>query len=107
MVALVVVQVAAVVNTSVLPSLYVPVATKGRVVPRAKDGFAGVTAIETSAACPTVRAAEAVMEPEVAVMVAAPGVTPVANPPLLIVAIVVAEEAQATLLVRFCVVPLL
>lgn len=45
---LVVVHVAELVRTRVLPSLYVPVATKAWVVPKANDGLAGVTAIETS-----------------------------------------------------------
>ena len=37
------------VRSCVLPSLYVPVAFSCCVVPSAKDGFAGVTAIESKA----------------------------------------------------------
>ena len=55
----------------------------------------------------TVRLVEPVMVPDVALMVAPPGTTPVAMPVLLMVATAVLEELQVTELVRFCVVPLL
>jgi hypothetical protein len=50
--------------------------------------------------------AEAVMEPEVAVMVAVPTPTPVAKPLVAMVA-AVEDELQVTVLVRSCVLPLL
>ena len=52
-----------VVRTRVLPSLYVPVATMGSVVPRASEGLAGVTASETRTGCPTLSVAGAVIVP--------------------------------------------
>jgi len=75
-----VVQVAVFVSTRVLPSLYVPVATRGSVVPMANDALAGVTAIETSTASPTLSVAEPLIEPDVAVMIALPTPCPLANP---------------------------
>jgi hypothetical protein len=48
---------------------------------------------------------EAVMEPEVAVMVALPTPAPVAKPALAIVATAGKDELQVTALVRFCVLP--
>lgn len=56
------------VRSCVLPSVYVPVAFNACVVPSAKDGLAGVTAIETSAGAPTVRLVEPAIEPELAVI---------------------------------------
>jgi hypothetical protein len=47
------------------------------------------------------------MEPEVAVILDAPAATPVANPPVVIVAVVVVPELHVTLEVIFCVLPLL
>ncbi len=55
----------------------------------------------------TVNAAEPLIAPELAVMNAIPWATPVADPPLLTVAVDVADEVQLTVLVRFWVVPLL
>jgi hypothetical protein len=46
---------------------------------------------------------EPVIEPEVARIVVLPPATPVANPPLVIVAAAVFEELQVTVPVRFCV----
>lgn len=46
-------------------------------------------------------AAEPMIEPETAVMVAVPTLTPVAKPPAAMVAIDVEDELQVTLLVRF------
>ena len=99
-----VVQVAVFVTTRVLPSLYVPVATRGSVVPMAKDALAGVTAIDTSTACPTLSVAELLIEPDVAVMVAVPTPCPLANPPLPMLA-TVEDEFQVTELVRSCPLP--
>jgi hypothetical protein len=73
------------------------------------DGLAGVTAIETRVAAVMVRAVEAAMEPEVAVIVAIPNILLVASPwlpaVLLRVATVALEELQVTRLVTFCVLP--
>ena len=98
------VQVAVFVSTRVLPSLYVPVATRGSVVPMANDALAGVTASETSTACPTLSVADPLIEPAVAVMIAVPTACPLANPPLLMPA-TVDDELQVTALVRFCTLP--
>ena len=100
-----VVHVADEVTTSVLPSVYVPVAASGKVVPSANDALAGVTASDTSTACPTFKVAVAVIEPDVAVIVALPTPAPVATPPATIVATPVADELQLTDPVRFCVLP--
>jgi hypothetical protein len=75
--------------------------------PAATDGEAGVTAIDVSTAAVTVSVAEPLIVPDVAVMVAVPLATLVAKPPVLAVAIPVAEEVQVAVLVRFEVVPLL
>ena len=97
-------QVAVAVKSRVPPSLYVPVANKGRLVPKANDGVAGVTAIETRTGCPTVSEAEAMIEPAAAVIVAVPTAAPVAKPPALIVA-VEEDELQLTALVTSCTLP--
>ena len=80
-------------------------ALSGSVVPFATDEFAGVTAIETSFAAPTVRFVEPAIAPEVAVIDAVPAATPVASPAALMVAVVGDEELQFTLEVRFGVLP--
>jgi len=97
-------QVAVFVTTRVLPSLYVPVATRGSVVPMANDALPGVTAIATSTACPTFSVAVPLIEPAVAVMVAVPTPCPLANPPLAMLA-TVDDELQLTVLLRSCVLP--
>jgi hypothetical protein len=74
-------------------------------VPRANEGLAGVTARETRTAGPTLSVADAVMEPELAMMVALPTPAPVASPLLAIVATAVEDELQITVLVRSCVLP--
>ena len=74
------------------------------VVPLAIDGLAGVTAIESKEALVTVSCAEPETEPEVAVMVMVPPVTPLARPAeplsLEIVAMGSADEVQVTVAVR-------
>ena len=79
------------------------------VVPREIDGLAGVTAIETRAAAPTVSVAEPLTEPRVAVMVVCPEPALVASPfvpaELLMVATAAAVELQVTVVVMFCVLP--
>ena len=66
-----------------------------------------MTEIEVNTAAVTVNVAEPLIVPDLAVIVALPCATLVARPPLLTVAIDVAEEVQVALLVRFWVVPLL
>jgi hypothetical protein len=68
---------------------------------------AGVTEIEVKTAAVTVNVAEPLIVPEVAVMVVLPGAKLVASPPVLTVAIEVAEEVQVEVEVSVCVVPLL
>jgi hypothetical protein len=99
-----IVQTAVFVNTRVLPSLYVPVATRGSVVPMANDALAGVTAMETSTACPTFSVAVPLTKPDVAVMTAVPTPSPLATPPPAMLA-TVEDEVQVTELVRSCALP--
>ena len=99
-----IVQTAVFVNTRVLPSLYVPVATRGSVVPIANDALAGVTAMETSTACPTFSVAVPLTKPDVAVMTAVPTPSPLATPPPAMLA-TVEDEVQVTELVRSCALP--
>ena len=73
------------------------------VPPAATDGFTGVTAMDTSVAAVTVRVVLPEMAPLVALMVVLPAFSADAKPALLIVAVVVLDEAQVTLAVRFCV----
>ena len=84
---------------TVLLSLYSPVAVNACVKPLASDLLAGVTVIETSVAV-TVSVVDPLTLPKLAPIVVAPVPTPVANPPLLIVATEVLEELQVTELVR-------
>ena len=74
-------------------------------MPLAIDGFAGVTATETSVAAVTVSVVLPETEPEIARMVVDPVLTAVAKPAVLIAATVPAEELHVAVLVRFCVVP--
>ena len=73
-------------------------------VPDAIDWFAGLTLMDNSAAGFTVSAVDPLIPPEIAVIVLLPTPTPVARPPLDIVAIPGAE-LQLTDVVRFWVVP--
>ena len=75
--------------------------------PAATDAVVGVTAIEVKTAAVTVNVAEPLIVPDLAVTVVLPCATLVASPPLLMVAIDLAEEVQVAVVVRFCVVPLL
>jgi hypothetical protein len=79
----------------------VPVAVNCSVLPFAIEGFAGVTATDTNVAAVTVSVVEALMAPEAALIVLVPAATPVASPPALIVATLVACEVHDTVLVRF------
>jgi hypothetical protein len=97
-------QFAVLVRSCVLPSLYVPVAVNCWVVPLAMDAVDGATDNEVSTGGVTVRAAEALIVPEVAVIVELPWVRLVTSPALLTDAVAVEEEVHVRL-VRFCVVP--
>jgi hypothetical protein len=96
-------QVAVPVKFSVELSENVPVAVNCSFVPFAIEGFAGVTAIDTSVAAVTVRVVEPVMPPETALIVLVPAATPVANPPAVIVATPAVTELQAAVPVKFSV----
>src|SRR5262249_37801957 len=89
----------------VVPSVKAPVAANCCVRPAATEAFAGVTLMDTTAGPDTVRAAERVTEPDDAVMVALPTPIVVTNPAALMVATAGLPEAQATVPVRFCVLP--
>ena len=80
-----------------------PVAVNCCVAPMATEELAGVTAIDTNAGPVTVSPVEPLIPPEVAWIVVLPAATPVAKPPLVIVATDVVDEVQVTELVRFCV----
>jgi len=97
------VQVTEPVRFCVLLSLYVPVAVNCCVPPVASEAFAGVSAIDTNTGAVTVRLVEPPIAPEVAWIVVLPAATPVAKPPLVIVATAVFVELHVTELVRFCV----
>jgi hypothetical protein len=103
------VHVAVLVRSCVLPSLYVPVAVNGWVVPNAIDGVAGVTANDTSAAAVTVNVVVPLTPPILAVRFALPTpallATPGVGPPVLIVLTPGVSEIHSTVLVMFCVLP--
>ena len=80
-------HVALAVRFCVLLLVYVPVAVKACVVPRAIDGRLGVTAIDTSAGAVTVSVVEPLTAPTVAVISVVPCATLVATPPAAIVAV--------------------
>lgn len=67
--------------------------------------MAGVTAIDTSTGCPTLSVANPLIEPDVAMMVALPTPAPVAKPLVAMLATVVGDELQLTVLLRFCWLP--
>jgi hypothetical protein len=94
-----------VVRFCVLPSVNVPVAVNCCFVPTGTEGLAGVTVIETSAGGATVRTAEPVTEPEVALIVAVPFEALLAKPWLLMVATAMREELHVAVVVRSSVLP--
>ena len=100
-------QLTLLVRSCVPPSLYVPIAVNCWFVPFAIEAVAGVTDNDVSTGAVTVNVAEPLIDPELAVIVVAPRVAPVASPLPLTVAVVVDEEVHVAVLVRFCVVPLL
>ena len=67
------------------------------------EALAGVTAMETSEAAVTVKEAEPLMPPEVAVTVVEPLATPVAKPLAETVAMPVGEVVHVAVVVKFCV----
>jgi hypothetical protein len=71
------------------------------------EGFAGVTAIDSSAVVTHSVAAGLVTPPSVAVMLLVPVAPPVAKPLAEMLATERFEEAHVTLFVMFCVVALL
>ena len=72
------------------------------------DALEGLMESEVRAGAVTVKVDEPCTVPKVAVMVAVPNATQVANPVwTLMVATEVADEVQVTFVVRSCVVPLL
>jgi hypothetical protein len=81
-------------NTNDVPSENVPVAVNCCVKPAAKDGDAGVTAMDCKTALVTVTLTDPDMPLTTAVIVALPAATPVANPELLTVAFAVALLVQ-------------
>ena len=101
-------HVTCVVRSCVEASVNVPVATNGFVVPRAIEGFVGVTAIETSAALVTVRVVLPLIPETVAETFEVPIPAPVARPfwPATFdtVATSVSVEAQVAWVVRSFVV---
>jgi len=98
-------QVTCVVISSVVPSEYVPMAVNRWLAPAGMLGATGVTPMEDKVAAVTVRVVLTEMVPWVAVMVAAPTVTAVARPLLLIVASAGLDEVQMTCLVISRLVP--
>ena len=89
----------------VLPSVYVPVAVNCCVIPRARVGIAGVTAIETRTAGVTVRVVEPAIAPDVALTLVLPTATLVATPVLLRVTMLLSPVLQTADLVRSRVLP--
>ena len=90
---------------TVVPSVKVPVATKGCVRPIGTVAVAGVTAIDTNVAAVTVKAAEPDLPPNAAVIVAVPDDRPVATPGDRTVATGVLPEVHVTVLLMSTVVP--
>jgi hypothetical protein len=98
-------HVTAVVRVCVVASVYVPVAVNCFGSPFATNGFAGVTAIDTSVAAVTVNVVLPLTPPNVAVMTDVPVFTDDARPSLPpafeIVAVPVVPDDQVTAVVRF------
>ncbi len=98
-------QVTAFDKSCVLPSVNVPSADNCSLEPTAKLEFGGFTASDTSAAAVTVKLAEPVTVPEVAVMLVVPTPALLAAPVAETLATVVADDDQLTALVRSRLVP--
>ena len=69
------------------------------------DGFAGVTAIDTRTAGPTVKVVPPVTPPKFALIWEVPGAAPLARPPAVMVATAELDETQVAELVRSSVDP--
>src|SRR5829696_2472234 len=93
------------VMSSVVPFVYVPVATNCCEVPSAIEGDAGVTVTETRDGAVTVSVVDPLTVPEVAVIAVIPSAELAARPPDAMVAVAGVPEDHTTLLVRLCVVP--
>jgi hypothetical protein len=97
-------QLAWLVRSCVLVSVYVPVAVNCFVVPLAIDGLTGVTAIDTSVGPTTVSVSGGLVTPlNAAVICDVPIATPLARPAELIVATVVVADTHVACVVKFCV----
>jgi hypothetical protein len=79
-------------RSALLPSLNTPVATNGCAKPIGKDALSGLIKTDDNVAVFTVRVVDADTEPQLAVIVDVPEVFAVANPVVLIVATLVADE---------------
>ena len=97
-------QVANVVRFCVVLSEKVPMAVNCCSVSRAMLGIVGLTAMDTSVALVTVNVALPEIRPDVAVMVALPAATGMANPFVPTTVTRGFEVLQVTSVVRFCVV---
>lgn len=84
-----------------------PVAANCTVAPFPTDGLTGATAIPTSTGDVTVNVVDPLTEPSIARIPLVPAVTPLANPPDVMVATLVFAELQVTNAVRFSELPFL
>jgi hypothetical protein len=98
-------QVTVDVNSTVLPSEYVPVAASCKERPRAKLLCAAVTVMVCRDAVVTVSVVLFVIEPRVAVIVDVPTATAVSNPVVLTVPTEATEELHETADVMLAVLP--
>jgi hypothetical protein len=80
-------------------------AENGSEFPTGTPKLPGETLIDCSTAVVTVSVAVALLEPDTAVIVTEPNATPLATPPLLIVAYAVFDELQLTVVVKFWLLP--
>jgi hypothetical protein len=100
------IQLAEFVKVCVLPSLKVPVAENCCVVSCGMLALGGATARETRTGGVTVKLDDPEILPDIAVIVVPPCATDEANPALLMLATLAADEFHVTEDVRFCVLPL-
>jgi hypothetical protein len=98
-------QVTEAVISCAVPSENVPVAVNCLVRPLAMLGLAGVTVIELKVAAVMVSSVFPDLLPDVAVITDVPAATPVARPPILMVATPIAPDDQVTDAVISCDVP--